>query len=234
MRRIEAVIFDWAGTTVDHGSLAPVKAVTETFARHGVAIGEDDARRDMGIFKKDHIRGILAMPHVNHAWRERHGRAPDEREVQMLFEEFQPLQMEILTRHSDVIEGVAAAAGRLRERGIRIGGTTGYTRPMMDALKERAARQGYAPDLSFLTATMRPRGPPPPMDVPAHRDRIRWRKKKKKKKKVTGNEVGLSAADVAALPDAERTRRVLRAHDTLVDAGAHYVVESAGIPGFRR
>ena len=29
---IEAVIFDWAGTTVDYGCFAPVKAFMEAFA----------------------------------------------------------------------------------------------------------------------------------------------------------------------------------------------------------
>jgi len=106
MKRIEAVIFDWAGTTVDHGSLAPVRAVTELFARHGVALTDADARRDMGIFKKDHIRRILAMPHIGDIWRERCGSAWDERQVEMLFQEFQPLQMEILEAYSQVIPGV--------------------------------------------------------------------------------------------------------------------------------
>jgi hypothetical protein len=31
-RRLQAVIFDWAGTTLDFGSLAPVAAFVEVFA----------------------------------------------------------------------------------------------------------------------------------------------------------------------------------------------------------
>jgi phosphonoacetaldehyde hydrolase len=42
----------------------------------------------------------------------------------------------------------------------------------------------------------------------------------------TGNEVGLSAADLAALPDAERSRRVEAAAEALKAAGAHYAIES--------
>ena len=33
---IQAVIFDWAGTTVDYGCFAPVQAFQEAFAHHGV------------------------------------------------------------------------------------------------------------------------------------------------------------------------------------------------------
>ena len=33
MKKIEAVIFDWAGTTVDFGSTAPVQAFIEAFGK---------------------------------------------------------------------------------------------------------------------------------------------------------------------------------------------------------
>ena len=59
MRHLEAVVLDWAGTTIDHGSLAPVRAITELFSRHQIALSDTEARRDMGLYKKDHIRRIL-------------------------------------------------------------------------------------------------------------------------------------------------------------------------------
>ena len=58
-RKLEAVIFDWAGTTVDHGSLAPVRVLVQMFAAHGVPISNAQARRDMGLLKRDHIDRIL-------------------------------------------------------------------------------------------------------------------------------------------------------------------------------
>ena len=36
MRKIEAVIFDWAGTTVDYGSFAPVQAFIKAFEKFGI------------------------------------------------------------------------------------------------------------------------------------------------------------------------------------------------------
>ena len=33
---VEAVIFDWAGTTVDYGCFAPVQAFADVFEHHGV------------------------------------------------------------------------------------------------------------------------------------------------------------------------------------------------------
>ena len=36
MKHIEAVIFDWAGTTVDYGCFAPLKGFIDAFASKGV------------------------------------------------------------------------------------------------------------------------------------------------------------------------------------------------------
>ncbi len=46
--RFDLVIFDWAGTMVDFGSEAPVKALIQAFGDEGVAIDAAAARRDMG------------------------------------------------------------------------------------------------------------------------------------------------------------------------------------------
>src|SRR5271155_4751606 len=62
--KIAAVIFDWAGTTVDHGSLAPVRVLLRVFESRGVPISEAEARRDMGVLKRDHIQRIVSSPAV--------------------------------------------------------------------------------------------------------------------------------------------------------------------------
>ena len=38
MAKIEAVIFDWAGTTVDFGSTSPVSALMEALRRAGIYV----------------------------------------------------------------------------------------------------------------------------------------------------------------------------------------------------
>src|SRR5262249_14062219 len=149
MKCVEAVIFDWAGTMVDHGSLAPVKAVNALFARHGISLSDEEVRRDMGIFKKDHIRRILQQPRIDGEWSSKTGRAPDETEVEQLFAEFNPLQMEILEQYSQLISGAAEIAEALCRRGLRVGSTTGYTRPMLDVLVAHAASGGYRPEAAL-------------------------------------------------------------------------------------
>ena len=87
--RFDLVIFDWAGTMVDFGCMAPVRALIDAFAQEGVEIHEIAARRDMGKAKADHVRGMLAHPDVEAAWRAKHGRAPNERDMESLIEVWQ-------------------------------------------------------------------------------------------------------------------------------------------------
>lgn len=53
MKRIEAVIFDWAGTTVDFGSIAPVQAFLKAFQQFGITPSLDEVRKPMGLPKWD-------------------------------------------------------------------------------------------------------------------------------------------------------------------------------------
>lgn len=46
-KKIEAVIFDWAGTTVDYGCFAPVQAFTEVFKEFGVIPTMEEVRKRM-------------------------------------------------------------------------------------------------------------------------------------------------------------------------------------------
>jgi len=47
--RFTAVVFDWAGTVLDHGSFAPMGAFVRLFANHGVTLSIEQARGPMGL-----------------------------------------------------------------------------------------------------------------------------------------------------------------------------------------
>ena len=246
MKRVEAVIFDWAGTTVDCGSLAPVRAVTNLFATRGIQLSDAEVRRDMGLFKKDHIRRILQIPHVDAEWRKRTSSAASDEDVEALFADFTALQMEILDEYSQLIAGVASLTKKLRDRGLKLGSTTGYTRPMLDLLVARAREQGYRPDLSLCPDDVGGGRPHPWMcfrialdfrlsstaaaikvgdtvsDIQEGLNAGMWTVGVT----ATGNEVGLSACELAALPPEDYKHRSGRARDILQAAGAHYVVDS--------
>ena len=60
-RKIDGVIFDWAGTTVDYGSFAPVQAFVEVFKHFGIEPTMEEVRKPMGMLKIDLIRTMLKM-----------------------------------------------------------------------------------------------------------------------------------------------------------------------------
>ncbi|HEY1337947.1 MAG TPA: phosphonoacetaldehyde hydrolase [Bryobacteraceae bacterium] len=145
---LKALIVDWAGTTVDFGSLAPVAALQRVFEVSGVPVTAAEVRAHMGTLKKDQIRSICAGDRVAAAWAACHGHAPTETDVERLFAEFLPQQSEILTEFSAPIPGVTETVERWRAAGLRIGSTTGYTRELLDIVLPAAAAQGYSPDVS--------------------------------------------------------------------------------------
>jgi len=144
--QVVAVIFDWAGTTVDHGSLAPVEAIRKLFASRGVQLTHDQIRRDMGLHKRDHIRSLLSDTDIQGLWKRATGRLPSEADTEALFEEMVEVQIAVLAQHSRLIKGIPEAVQALRAKGIRIGSTTGYAKDMMKPLITAASAQGYSPD----------------------------------------------------------------------------------------
>jgi phosphonoacetaldehyde hydrolase len=237
MPKIVAIVLDWAGTTVDYGSLAPVRALQRLFAGQGMEVTEDEARRDMGIHKKDHIRALLRLKTACQ---------PTEAAVEELFAEFIPMQMETLPTCSDVIPGVAETVAKLRALGIRIGSTTGYTRPMLDVLLARAARQGYSPDcalcpddvgagrpwpwMCYLAAVQMKTYPMYEMvkigdtisDIEEGLNAGMWTVAVAR----TGNMIGLTERQFTALSAGEQAARISAARGKLTEAGAHYTVDA--------
>ena len=62
--RIQGVVFDWAGTIIDFGSLAPMGAFVRLFANHGVTTSIAQARVPMGLPKLAHIQQLGAAPEI--------------------------------------------------------------------------------------------------------------------------------------------------------------------------
>ncbi len=102
---VRAVLFDWAGTTMDYGCMAPAVVFVEVFKRQGVPITIEEARGPMGAHKKVHIRQISQMDSVRKRWEEAHGKPPTEEDVERMFADFVPLQLECLSEYSTLIPG---------------------------------------------------------------------------------------------------------------------------------
>lgn len=140
---IKGVVFDWAGTLVDFGSLAPMGAFVELFSRHGVNISIAQARVPMGLPKLEHIRVLGSMPAVAAQWHERHGRMFDETDARALLQEFEPMSAQAALARSDFIPGLLETQVWLQKNAIRVATTTGYTRRIMAPVIEIAQARGF-------------------------------------------------------------------------------------------
>lgn len=246
--KVRALIFDWAGTTVDHGSCAPAGVFVQAFAEHGLQVSIEEARGPMGIHKRDHVRYLLELDTVRPQFEKAHGRAAGEGDIDAIYRDATRLQIDCLKDYSDPIPGVLATIEQLRRRGLKIGSCTGYVTEMMEVLVPAATAKGFAPDVWVCASDVTTARPSPQMallnlirldtgpvqacikigdtvaDVEEGLNAGMWTVAVT----LTGNEVGLNERDLAALDPVERERRRARAADRLARAGAHYVID--GVP----
>ncbi|MGI6011933.1 MAG: phosphonoacetaldehyde hydrolase [Ruminococcus sp.] len=145
-RKVEGIIFDWAGTTVDYGSFAPVQAFVEVFRHFGIEPTVEEVRKPMGMLKIDHIRTMLNMERIKNCWEEKYGRVPCDEDAKELYGHFEEKLFGILNQFADPKPQVVEVTKALREKGIVIGSTTGYTGKMMEIVTPLAKEKGYAPD----------------------------------------------------------------------------------------
>ncbi len=199
----------------------------------------------MGAHKKVHIRAVSQLDAVNQRWQEAHKRKPNEDDVEAMFQEFIPLQLECLADYADLIPGTLEAVADFRQRGLKVGSTTGYIGEMMQLLLAEAKKRGYEPD-STVCATDVPAGRPEPWmciqnamnlgvypmeaivkvgdtlpDIAEGLNAGMWTIALAK----TGNEIGLNEAEINNLTLEEYQAKLDRAYNRMWHAGAHYVVD---------
>ncbi len=158
---IKACIFDWAGTTVDFGSFAPIRAFLEAFGEHGIVPTIEETRAPMGMLKIEHIQTMLGMERLKRKWVMEYGRVPSQRDAESIHASFEAHLPVDLERLSIPIDDVVETVRRLRDRGLNIGSTTGYTGKMMEIVSRAAKAGGYCPDY-LSTAEIAGAGRPSP------------------------------------------------------------------------
>jgi len=244
MSEIAAVVFDWAGTVIDFGCLAPIRALQAAFAAEGVAITEAQARKDMGRAKRDHVAALMADAAVSEAWISRFGARPALPDIDRVYAVLEPLMQAEAVAHSALIPGAADLASWLGGAGVKIGSSTGYTREMMAAILPRAAAQGYEPS-AVVCAGETSVGRPSPLPMwkalvelgayPAWRcvkvdDAVVGIEEGRAAGAwtigvaVSGNGVGLSPEAWGSLGEADRDRLARASEAMLREAGADYVI----------
>jgi phosphonoacetaldehyde hydrolase len=246
LSQLRAVIFDWAGTTVDFGSRAPMGAFVEIFKRFGVTISIAEARRPMGLPKRDHIAALLADKAIAARWNNAHGAPAGDADIDAVYAQFIPLNAAVVADYADLIPGILPLVATLRGAGLKIGSTTGYTREIMARLTPVAARAGYQPDNLVCAGDLVAGRPTPLMMYRCFADLgvyPPWRIVKVDDTEpgiaeavaagawavgvtLSGNGCGLSESELAALPTGERDAIRDRVAKDLVAAGAHSTIDT--------
>ena len=159
---IKMVVMDWAGTTVDYGCFAPVHAFAKAFEEVGITPTMQEIREPMGLLKMDHIRAMLSMKRIQRAWIAKYQQAPTVDDVERIYDIFEKQLLSGLAEYTDPKYGCLECVQWLREQGIRIGSTTGYTHAMMDIVSVEASKKGYEPDALVTPEDVGDKGRPAP------------------------------------------------------------------------
>ena len=246
--KVKGVVLDWSGTTLDAYVIAPAVVFVEVFRNQGVEITMEEAREPMGLRKDLHIKVLTEVPEIRERWKEVKGAHPDQGDVDAMFADFVPLQLECLPQYVTLLPGVAATISQLQAAGIKIGSTTGFTRVMVDVLEEAAAKQGYIPDAAVAGDEVVNGARPSPFMLYRYLDLMGVspiQSVVKVDDTISGvgealeagcwgvgvarysNYMNIDSLDEAAtLSEEEIERRVARTRGILEQAGAHYVVDS--------
>ena len=119
-RKIEAVIFDWAGTTVDYGCFAPVQAFVAAFEEYGITPTLDEVREPMGMLKRDHIRTMMNMERIHEEWKRVHGKDFTEEDVEQVYQTSENSILKIVHQFAEPKPYVLEMVKYLRDKGIAL------------------------------------------------------------------------------------------------------------------
>lgn len=246
LQDVKAILFDWAGTTIDCGSVAPVRAVMQAFRHFGIEVSEDEARQPMGQAKADHIRAMLRMPGILKQWRQLDSQAGEAGWTDKIYRVFLEGQLAILAEYSTPIPGVIEGISYLTSQGVRIGSTTGYTRVLMDVVVPTAAALGYSPEVVVCADDVKAGRPAPWMNLRAAEllgvypmnqiiavdDSVVGVQAAKNAGcfavgiSLTGNGFGMTVEQLQQLDDGQRDARRILVEKEFYAAGADLVVDS--------
>lgn len=244
---IEAVIFDWAGTTIDYGCFAPVQAFSEAFSHFRVPVTMEETRVPMGMLKKEHIRTMLQMERIAEAWEREYGRPSNETDVEALYSLFEPKLFSVLNSCCGLKPWVTDTMEALRSMDVKIGSTTGYTDSMMSIVLPLAASQGYSPDFWITPDSVEKKGRPFPYMIFRNLQALQVSSVKNALKvgdtaadiregKNAGiwtagvlegsSEIGLSQEEFESLPPQEQGNRLEQAEQNFRRAGTDFVIRN--------
>ena len=246
-QQIKMVVFDWAGTTTDFGSQAPVDVFDRTFRQKGLVFSKAEINAPMGMEKKAHIKTMLSTEKGRKLWEDAYSRSWNEDDIEDVYQCFEGNLRTVVAEYSKLIPGVRETVEKLREMGYepqRMGsgvvavagkkpGKCFLIRGDMDALPvtEMTDLEYSRPTPFMVFECMRQLNVYPPklvvkagdtvMDILEGKNAGAWSVGIIK----GSNVVGLNEAEYNALDEQAKKELHEKARKIYLDAGADYVIE---------
>lgn len=245
MKNIKGIILDWAGTTIDYGSLTPIYAIRSAFKQFDIVLETEIIRKYMGLHKLIHIQSMLNEEIVKNQWEDQTNMSLTELSEDIFSKLLITTNEEALKR-SNPIAGVVDFMYTMRDKGIIFGSTTGYTREMMNIIVPIVTELGVSFD-SIVTPDEVPAGRPFPWMVYKNAIAMNtfpfWQMIKIGDTIADiqeginagmwvialtkcGNEVGFSAEEIETVADDIIMDKIKAAETKFMNEGAHYVANS--------
>jgi phosphonoacetaldehyde hydrolase len=248
---IKCAILDWSGTLSDAGVLAPAVVFVDVFKKFGIKITMEEARIPMGLRKDLHIGALLKMSTVREQWKKLFGEYPNKDDTDdtttEIFKKFIPMQLACLNMYGEIIPGADIMTQQLRNSGVKLGLTTGFTKEMSDVLRIEAEKQGVILDTTVAGDEVECGARPYPSMLYKNLDRLgieRIQSVVKVDDTVSGIGEAINAGcwsvgvcrwsnytnydsltHLKSASEIEVSRRSLKAREILNKSGAHYVIE---------
>jgi len=246
--KVQALVLDWSGTIADAYVIAPAVVFVEVFKNQGVEISMEEARGPMGLRKDLHIKMLTEDPVIAERWKSIKGKYPDQSDVDAMFKDFVPAQLDCLRKYTTILPGVKDVLVDLQKQGLKIGASTGFVRSMVDILLEDSIKQGFTPDATVAGDEVINGARPAPHMVWKNLDLMNISEIKSVVKcddTVSGVGEALNAGcwgvglvrysnymninsldEETTLSEAEIQRRMAHTRKILLESGAHYVIDS--------
>ena len=162
IRTVRAVVFDLGGTLVDPYSLTPLRALHNAFKKNHIYLTTHDINRYMGVCKKTHIQSLL-RDYYNDIYRAPSRLSDLDRKVDRIHRVFQVEHDRLTTNNITLLPGALDIHNFLRDKGIKIGVTTGYSIKEAEPILEHLDSQGFTVDKAVTSDMVKLSRPYPGM-----------------------------------------------------------------------
>lgn len=145
MRKIEAVIFDWAGTMVDYGCFAPQSALMKVMKSYNMPLNSDALRLREEMCTVKGIKEVVKSAGFMRYWKEGHDERPTNKEWTEIYAKFLKELKKSVLQFAGFHPYVSETIRMLKARNVKIGSTTSYPADIVKGLQSLAKKQGCQP-----------------------------------------------------------------------------------------